>query len=139
MARTDVGETTKLTLWRDKKQISATVKIGELKDQAVVAAAPKKSSLGLTVQDLTPQIAEGLGLKRAEGVVVTSVQPGSPAASAGIRRGDVILELNRKSVSKVDDFQNMLKQAKPETNLLFLLRRGDTNLFLALKSRGTQG
>jgi serine protease Do len=139
VARTDVGETAEVKLSRDNKQMSVTVKIAELKDQEVVASAPKVGKLGLTVQNVTPQIAESLGLKRADGVIVSSVEPQSAAAEAGIRRGDVILELNRKSVSSADDFQKMLKKAEPETSLLFLIRRGDTNLFLALKSPGTQG
>ena len=139
VARSEIGETADLTLLRDGKQISAAVKIAELKDEEVVAAAPQPAKLGLTVQQVTPELAESLGLKRADGVIVSSVEPQSAAAQAGIRRGDVILELNRKAVSSVGEFQKMLNEAKPETNLLFLVRRGDMNLFLALKSPGTQG
>ena len=139
VARTDVGDTVDVDLLRDKKQISATVKIGEMKDQEVVASAPQKGKLGLTVQNITPQLAEGLGLERANGVVITSVQPQSTAAEAGLRRGDVILEVNRKQIANVDSFQKTVNEAKPDTNILFLVRRGDNNLFLALKSPGAQG
>src|SRR5688500_4764912 len=139
VARTDVGDTVDVDLLRDKKQISATVKIGEMKDQEVVASAPQKGKLGLTVQNITPQLAEGLGLERANGVVITSVQPQSTAAEAGLRRGDVILEVNRKQIANVDSFQKTINEAKPDTNILFLVRRGDNNLFLALKSPEAQG
>ncbi len=76
---------------------------------------PSHKSLGITVQELTPEIARDLGLKRETGVVVTSVEPGSSAADAGIRTGDVIQEVNRKSVKDVEDFSQKIAQArKPE-------------------------
>ena len=62
--------------------------VGELKDEEVVASAPEKGELGMTVQKLTPQIAESLGLEKADGVVVSAVDPGSAADEAGIRRGE---------------------------------------------------
>ena len=139
VARTDVGKTAELKLLRDKKEMSATVKIGELKEQELVASSPKEGKLGLTVQNITPQLAESLGLKRDNGVVITSVQPQSAASEAGLRRGDVILQANRKEITNTDSLQKILDQAKPDTSILFLIRRGDNNLFLALKSPGAQG
>ena len=139
VARTDVGKTAQLKVLRDRKEISASVKVGELKEQEVVASSPKEGKLGMSVQNITPQIAESLGLKRDNGVVITSVQPQSAAGDAGLRRGDVILRVNRKDISNVDALQNILDQAKPGTSVLFLIRRGENNLFLALKSPGAQG
>lgn len=140
VARSEVGETVKATVIRDGKKVPITVKIGELKQEEVVAARPKEEGqLGLAVQNVTPQIAESLGLKRATGVVITSVQPQSAAADAGLRRGDVILEVNRKEVANVQGLQEMVKEAKPDSSLLFLIRRGENNLFLALKSPGPKG
>jgi serine protease Do len=140
VARTGVGQTVKATVVRDKKQIPITVQIAELKQEEVVAAGPKEEGqLGLTVQNMTPQLAESLGLKRPNGVVITSVQPESAAAEAGLRRGDVILEVNRQEIANVDALQNAVKSAKPDSNILFLIRRGENNVFLALKSPGPQG
>ena len=51
----------------DKKEQQLTVTVGELKDEEVVASAPEKGKLGMTVQKLTPQIAESFGLDRADG------------------------------------------------------------------------
>ena len=79
--------------------------MGELKDEEVVASAPEKGELGLTVQRLTPQMAESLGLEKSEGVVVTAVEPGSAADDAGIRRGDVILEVDRQPMRNLDDYK----------------------------------
>ncbi len=133
VAQTPVGSTAKLTVLRDKKQVPMTVKIAQLKDAEVVATAPQKNQLGLAVQNITPEMAESLGADKPAGVVVTSVQPGSVAAEAGIRRGDVILEINRTTVGNTNDFQKLAAQAKPGENILFLMRRGGNNLFVALQ------
>jgi serine protease Do len=136
VARTEVGKNVKATVIRDKQRVPITVKIGELKEQEVAASAPQPGRLGLTVQNVTPEMAESLGLNRANGVVVTSVQPQSAAAEAGLRRGDVVLEVNRTSVANSDEFQKLTNQAEPGEHLLFLISRGGSNLFLALRSPG---
>jgi serine protease Do len=133
VARTDVGKDATLTVLRDKKRVPVTVKIGELKDEEIVASAPQPGKLGLAFQNVTPELAESLGLDRATGAVVTAVQPGSPAAQAGLQPGDVILEVNRNRISDVAELQKMLAEAKGGTNLLFLVRRAGNNIFLALK------
>jgi serine protease Do len=84
------------------------------------------------VQNLTPDIAKGLGLKKEPGVVVTRVEPGSPAANAGIQTGDVIQEVNRKPVKDVDDFVQKVAKAKDQDNVLLLLQRGQNSLFAAV-------
>jgi serine protease Do len=88
--------------------------------------------LGITVQNLTPEIAKGLGLKKETGVVVTRVEPGSPAENAGIQTGDVIREVNRKPVKDVEDFVQKVEKAKGSDNVLFLIQRGQNNLFAAV-------
>jgi serine protease Do len=87
------------------------------------------------VQNLTPEIAKGLGLKKETGVVVTGVQPGSPAADAGIQTGDVIREVNRKPVKDLDDFIQKIEKAKDQDNVLLLLQRGQSSLFAAVKAK----
>ena len=139
VARSDVGETVEVTVIRDRKRIPVTVKVGELKEQEVVASAPRTGKLGLAVQNLTPEIAESLGLNRANGAVITSVQPQSAAAEVGLRRGDVILEVNRKRIGNASEFQKAVNQVKPGENILFLVQRGDSSFFLALKSPAAQG
>ena len=138
VARTQVGKKVQLKVLREKKEVPLTERVGELKDEEVVASAPKSQDLGLTVQELTPQSARSLGLNQVEGVVITSVQPESPAADAGLRRGDVILEINQRAIRKVADFQKAI-QGDKDKNVLFLIRRGDNNLFLALKRSSESG
>jgi serine protease Do len=123
-----------MTVLRDKQRIPLTVKIAELKEEEVVASAPQSGNLGMTVQNMTPEMAKTLGLNRADGVVITAVQPQSVAAEAGLQRGDVILEINRQKIGNAAEFRKTLDQAKPGGNLLFLVQRGGNSLFLALKN-----
>jgi serine protease Do len=133
VARTAVDKKVRMKVLRDKKELTLNVAVGELKDEEVVATAPEKGELGLTVQRLTPQMAESLGLEKTEGVVVTAVEPASAADEAGIRRGDIIVEVDRKPVRTVDDYKKSIAGARKGRGVLFLVRRGESTLFLALK------
>jgi serine protease Do len=133
VARTPVDRRVRMKVLRDKKEVQLTVGVGELKDEEVVASAPEKGELGMTVQKLTPQIAESLGLEKAEGVVVSAVDPGSAADEAGIRRGDVILEVDRKPIRSIDEYKKSLAGIRKGKGVLLLVRRGESTLFLALK------
>jgi serine protease Do len=132
VAATSVGKTVNIKLLRDGKEIERTVKVGEMKEKTEAAQLPSRKSLGITVQTLTPEIARDLGLKQETGVVVTSVEPGSSAADAGIRTGDVIQEVNRKPVKGVEDFSQEIEQAKGQDNVLLLIQRGQNSLFVAV-------
>jgi serine protease Do len=133
VASTQVGKSVTIKLSRDGKVLDRQVKIGEMEEKAEVAKAPSSNkSLGITVQNITPDIAKGLGLKKETGVVVTRVEPGSPAANAGIQTGDVIQEVNRKPVKDVNDFVQKVEKAKDQNSVLLLLQRGQNNLFAAV-------
>ena len=136
VARTAVDKKVRMKVLRDKTEVTLNVAVGELKDEEVVASAPEKGELGMTVQKLTPQLAENLGLDKPDGVVVTAVEPGSAADEAGIRRGDVIVEVDRKSVRGVEDYRKAISGSRKGRGVLFLVRRGESTLFLALKPQG---
>jgi serine protease Do len=135
VARTPVGKQVQVKVLRDKESIDVAVTIAELKDDEVALAGKSGESekLGLTVQTLTPEIAQNLGVGDAKGVVVTAVESGSSAEDAGLRRGDVILEVNRETIDDVEGYRKALREAEKGKNLLFLVRRGENTIFLALK------
>ena len=76
-------------------------------------------------------VAQQLGVDGSDGVVVTAVEPGGAASEAGLRRGDIILEVNRAPVNNLDDFASNLDDVA--SSALLLIRRGDATLFIALK------
>ncbi|NWG02481.1 MAG: DegQ family serine endoprotease [Syntrophaceae bacterium] len=133
VASTPVGKAVTIQLIRNGKVLDRQVKVGEMEEKVEVAKTHStKKSLGITVQNVPPEMARGLGLKKETGVVVTLVEPGSPAADAGIQTGDVIHEVNRKPVKNVEDFVQKVEKALDQNNVLLFLQRGQTNLFAAI-------
>ena len=108
------GRPVPVTVLRDRRPTKLTVKIGEQPgEETVVAAAPKGMGLGVTVEALTDEAAQTYGLRAGTGVVVTEVAPGGVAEGAGIKEGDLILEVNRRRTSTVDEFKNAVAALKP--------------------------
>jgi serine protease Do len=131
-ARTAPGKQSQLKILRNGKELVLPLMVGELKEREVVAAS-ESGDLGLALQPVTPSMAAELGLERAEGLVITSVKPGSPAEEAGLQRGDVIAEINRQPVRNRADYERALEKTEKGKSVLFLVRRGEGSLFLALK------
>ena len=134
VGRTRPGKQASVKVLRDKKEMSIPVTITELKEEAIVASAKEKGELGLTVQKVTPEMADNLKLGRAQGVVITEVEPGSPADEAGLQQGDVIIEVDRKPVRDVAEFRKSVSGIKKGQRVLFLVRREGNSLFVALKA-----
>ena len=133
VASTPVGQSVMVKISRNGKMTDRQVKLGEMEEKAEVAKAPSTHKrLGIMVQNLTPEIAQGLGLKKEMGVVVTQVEPGSPASDAGIQTGDVIREVDRKPVKDVEDFVQKVEKAKDQDTVLLFVQRGQNNLFAAV-------
>ena len=133
VSSTPVGKSVTIKLLRNGKVLDRQVKVGEMEEKTEMAkASSSHKPLGITIQNLTPEIAKGLGLKKETGVVVTRVEPGSPAANAGIQTGDVIREVDRKPIKDVDDFVQKIQKAKEQDNILLFLQRGQNNLFTAV-------
>jgi len=135
VAETPVDETVKVVVIRDGKRKSLRAKIGELDEPGIRELARESAKgpaeFGLVVQDLTPELAQRLGLDSAEGVLITSVQAGSSADDAQLRSGDVILEVDRSEIKDVDDLRAQLEAA--DDGALLLIRRGDATIFVPLK------
>jgi S1-C subfamily serine protease len=108
------GQSVAMTVLRDRKPTKLTVKVGEQPgEETIVAAAPKGTGLGVTVEAPTEEMTQALGLRSGAGVVVTEVAAGSVAEAAGIKEGDLILEVNRRRTATVDDFKKAVAALKP--------------------------
>ncbi len=128
------GTKVELTIQRDGKEKSVTVKIGKMEtdDEGRPAEPGKLPKLGLSLQELTPELAEKLGYEDEQGVLVSNVEPGSNAADAGIQRGDLIVEANRQAITSPQQLKELIKESKGK-HLLLLVRNGDNARYLTLK------
>lgn len=125
VARLQPGQKVKVKVWRDGKELTLTVELGERPAEGEISSEPvpsKEDRIGLTVQEITPEIAERMGLEKAEGVLISNVKPGSPAAKAGLQKGDVIHEIERQAVKSVKDYQKALSKAGKDSVLLWIQR-----------------
>ena len=119
---------------RDGKEETLTAVILEMKEEGGPKPMDVGTQLGMAFQPITPEIAKELGMKKTEGIVVTNVDPTGPAGEAGIQRGDVILEGNRKPVNTVDDFEGVVSRA--EKSLLLLIYRNGSTYYVTLPMAG---
>jgi serine protease Do len=123
-----------MKLLRKGQEKAVQVKVAEMKEERVAAGSGTlEEGLGMTVQELTPEIARNLGVSESKGVIVTNVEDGTPADEAGIRRGDVILEVSQKKVENLRDYRAALGRVGSTESLLMLVRRGNNVLYVALK------
>ena len=136
VANTPVGKDVKVKVIRESAEKVITVKIGKLPEEKEASADIVKETnnkLGMRVQDITPELAKQFGFEKAEGVIVAEVERGSPAFDAGIRRGDVILEIDKTPVKKIDDYEKLIGKKKKGDTLLLLVKRGESTTFYTIK------
>ncbi len=121
---------------RDGKQRTVSVNIDKLPDSKQVAQEGSQASdkLGITVQSITAETARQFGIKPGKGVIVTEVAPGSVAMMAGISRGSVILEVNRKAVNNAAEFDQAVKSSA-NNKVLMLVRDDDVSRYVVLSWR----
>jgi serine protease Do len=129
------GSEVRLNILRDNKSMELTITLGERPTTAAqteTASAEPQQSLGITVQNLTKDLAEQFKYPMGEGVIVSQVTPTGPAAEAGIQAGDLILSVNGQKVNSVREFADAVRQAKAKGKVLFLLKRGEGSQFVVV-------
>jgi serine protease Do len=90
---------------------------------------------GLTVMGLTKEIARQLGFSKDEkGVVVVKVEPASPADEAGIKKGDIIKEIDRKQINNLEDYNRIASATKRSETVLLFVARGDKKFYVTLRA-----
>jgi serine protease Do len=147
---TKPGTNIPLTVYRDGKRQSNTITIGELDleaEQGVAASArpepdsePTATGFGMTIDQVRPEIARELELPRGKaGVYVAEVSRGSAADVAGVRQGDIVLEINRSPVTSVSQVTRELEAAAPGSTVFMVVWRasqaGGQETFLTLRKR----
>jgi serine protease Do len=131
---TNPGQEAHLKVWRDSGEKTLTLKVGEAPEEHEArgqGGGKARSLLGLEVRPITPEMARQLNLPTTDGVVVARVEDGSTASDAGVQRGDVIREINRRKVGSVADFERLTRDVKEGDRLTLLLQRGPMSLYVA--------
>jgi serine protease Do len=137
------GTEVALEILRDGKPMTIHLTLGErpanLSATSGVGKAPSEGALrGITVQNLTPEVRDQLGLpSNVRGVVISDLDPSSPAAQSGLQPGDVIETINRRPVNSVSDFNHMAAEAKGQT-LLRINRQGN-GVFVVITPGDNEG
>jgi serine protease Do len=135
IALTSPGTKIKLVIFRDGKEKTIKVKIGK---QSEEISTNKGSSdlpkIGLSLQNLSPEMAKRYGYENEKGVLVADVENGSLAARAGIRQGSLILEIDREKVTSVKQAMSLLKKNK-SGSILLLVKEGDSLRYIVMKTK----
>jgi serine protease Do len=132
VGKAEVGRKVKVVVVRDKREVVLEVLVGERPQEAEetsgVTAKSASGWRGLRVEDLTPGLVKRFGIEDKRGVIVTEIEPNSPAEQSGISLGDVIVEINRFPVDNISDYNRITKDLKGDA--LIRTTRG----YLLLKS-----
>jgi len=139
VADTAPGSNATVSIVRDGSKRDVTVKLDETSGNRTArgesddSTSQDKSALGVSVAPVTPELARRFNLpKDAKGVVVEDVNPEGRAADAGIQAGDVIEQVNRQSVSNIDELRDAVRRTSDRPVLLLVNREG-RNIFVTVK------
>jgi serine protease Do len=139
VAQSPVNTPATVKVLREKQTLVLTVVLGEQPSEPVAASgggpAETADRFGFSVQDLTPELREQLKIPGGDGVVVSGVEEGAPAARAGIRAGDVIMEVNRERVKSAAELARLLGQMRRGSNLLLLVQREGNSRFVVISPK----
>jgi len=135
VADTPVGKKVKLVVFRDKKEVTLDLTVAEMKEEAAELTSGPASSvgkLGLTLKEITPEIAARQNLSEKDGLYVAGIEAGSPAAEAGFSTGDIVVEVNNKPIKNASDYRQAVTGKKKGDILIFLVKRGANTMFLTI-------
>jgi len=132
VAGTATGKSVAVKVMRDAKGEVLNLVIEKMKDDEE-SYAETQDKLGLTVKDLTKELAAKMGIKDTTGVVVTDVKMDSLAMNIGIQKGDIVKEVNGTKITKVEDYEKALAAAKNDKVLRLLIKHGESSRYVAIK------
>lgn len=129
------GTEVEFIIIRGGKEKKVMVKVGSLQDSELADTSDLGKKFGLSVATIDQEIAGQFNIDEGKGVVVVDVKSGSPAARAGIRKGMVILEVNRKEVTNIGEFNSELAKSEESKKALLLVKTGRYAQYVVLQIR----
>ena len=142
VAQSKVGSQVPVKILRRDKEMAITATVVELPSEGIEAKSGSSQGkdsyenalAGVRVMDLNAAIAKQLAVEAEEkGVVIVNIESGAPAEEAGLRRGDVINEINRQRVSNLNDFNKIVARITQGENVLLFVNRGGRKFYTALE------
>jgi serine protease Do len=139
VAVTPIDKKVKLVIYREGKKQEMYVIVAKMKDGETEAAEASNGSsenekIGLTVQELTKDLAARLGIKESKGLVITEVKPGSAAEDMGVTAGSLVIEINGQRPETAEKFSAVVNSLKKGAVVRLLLRRPDgVTQYVAMK------
>ncbi len=107
--------------------------VKEIKDQLIKTGSVTRGYLGITIQDLTPELAKSFGLYGLKGILIAQVTKDSPAEKSGLKQGDVILEFDDKPVKDIGAFRNRVSlKASGSKEYVTILRDGKRQILTVI-------
>jgi serine protease Do len=139
VAETAPGAKATVKVLRDGKEKNLNLTITEMTEEKPAQVATgeggeEESPLGLMVSNLTPELARRFRLRDNKGVVVVQVTPGSAGAEAGLRPGDLVLEISGHAMSNIKEFRGAVKKLKKGQVARLLIKRQGRTLYLTLEA-----
>jgi serine protease Do len=135
IAALQVGQKMNVKAIRDGKEMTFRVTVAERKDNvAQVTEKSEKGHFGISVQEITPEIARQLSI-RSEGVIITDIQEGSPADEVGMQPQDIIVQVNRVKIASINDYNREISKAAQKKSVTLLVKRGRASFFVALRTQ----
>jgi serine protease Do len=136
VADTPIGKDVNVVVVRDRKRVTLKINVGRLEDDSqpgTETAGPAGGiDLGLTLREMTPEIRSRLNVSEGAGLLVEGVAADSLAAEVGIQPQDVILEIDRRPVKTVADYNQALRQHPKDSPLLLWVQRGGQTIYYTL-------
>jgi serine protease Do len=134
VAALPVGKTVAVRIVREGQERNLEIVPGERKDLREIAAGGKLvDQMGMTLQEITPEMARNLGLPDKGGLVITKVNPNSPADEGGLKSGDIILNINRTKIQAMKDFTDELTRSAKAETIMLLIKREDHTMFVTIR------
>jgi serine protease Do len=128
-----IGETIKVKINREGQEKIIPITIAERTEKSELASARQSGeAFGMAVQEITPEIAQHLGLSIKKGIIVVDVQEGSVAEEVGIQPQDIILQVNKVKITTLKEYQKEIAKTGEKGGILLLIKRGKATFFVPL-------
>lgn len=128
------GTQIKLTILRKDQQIEVPVSVGHSEENPTTISTTQKNQLGIEVENLTSEIARSFGYAEEQGVIISKVNPNGVAAMAGLKKGALILSVNRNKVTNVNDYNKAVAETPKDRPVLLQVKQGDNYLYISLQT-----